>query len=92
VFAHLAAGLKVHKGDRVHAGDVLGRIGFSGNLDFVHTHVQLYAANGADADPAILTSDGVPMYFRDFIRVRGVRAERVTLDGLAAGDVVRVAR
>src|SRR3954471_18618605 len=60
-YAHLQPGsLKVHVGDRVRAGQVLGLVGNSGNTDFPHLH--FHVMNG----PSPLASDGLPFEFRSF--------------------------
>ena len=60
---HMEAGtIAVHLGDRVKAGALLGRIGFSGDALFPHLH---YTVTARGTYP----SQGVPSYFQDFDRV-----------------------
>lgn len=59
---HLEAGtVAVQQGQRVNAGEMLGKIGFSGDALFPHLH---YTVTAASTYP----SQGVPSYFRDFYR------------------------
>lgn len=58
LFAHLAPdSITVREGQHVHAGDVLGRVGHTGNSTLPHLHVQLMDS----ADP--LVAGGVPCAF-----------------------------
>ncbi|MBE1159054.1 M23 family metallopeptidase [Dyella acidiphila] len=60
-YAHLQRGsVKVKPGDRVHRGDVLGRLGQSGNSAAPHLHFQL--SNAA----AFEGSEGIPYAFDHF--------------------------
>lgn len=50
-YCHLLEGsVKVAPGQQVKAGDILGYVGSSGNSDFPHLHIQLYA-NDKIVDP-----------------------------------------
>ena len=61
MYAHLAPGsLRVSVGDRVSVGQVLGRLGNSGNSDLPHLHFQVMDS----ASP--LGSEGLPYVFRGF--------------------------
>jgi murein DD-endopeptidase MepM/ murein hydrolase activator NlpD len=61
LYAHLKPGsLLVRVGDRVRAGQELGRIGNSGNSDAPHLHFHL--ANSPDP----LSGEGVPFAFTSF--------------------------
>jgi hypothetical protein len=58
VFAHMRRGsVKVRKGDRVRAGDVLGEVGNSGNSSEPHLHFHLMDG------PRPLTASGLPFAF-----------------------------
>jgi murein DD-endopeptidase MepM/ murein hydrolase activator NlpD len=60
-FAHLATGsVAVRAGDTVRSGDVLGRVGHTGNSTAPHLHFQLM--DGPDP----LTAKGVPCAFRAY--------------------------
>ena len=60
-YGHMQPGsLTVSVGDRVRRGDVLGRLGNSGNSDFPHLHFQV--TDG----PLFLGADGRPYEFRSF--------------------------
>jgi murein DD-endopeptidase MepM/ murein hydrolase activator NlpD len=64
-YVHLAPGsVAVREGQTVRAGDVLGRVGHTGNSTSPHLHVQLMDA----ADPIVAA--GVPMAFRTYDALR----------------------
>jgi hypothetical protein len=67
LYAHLQPGsLKVKVGDRVSAGEVLARLGNSGNSDAPHLHFQLMDSNSP------LGSEGIPCEFRSFTQLGAV--------------------
>lgn len=60
-FAHLAPGtVAVEAGQRVSTGDVLGRVGHTGNSTAPHLHFQLM--DSAD----LMTANGIPCAFRAY--------------------------
>lgn len=86
LLAHLKNGSIVRRvGDTVAAGEVLARVGNSGNTILPHLHVQVM--DGADpADPAV---SGVPARFRDYVEVTASRdgnASDASVRSVAAGD------
>jgi murein DD-endopeptidase MepM/ murein hydrolase activator NlpD len=61
LYAHLQPGsIKVHRGDRVKLGQVLGLVGDSGNSIVPHLHFQVTAG------PSSMASNGLPYEIRDF--------------------------
>lgn len=61
-YAHLQRGsVRVHVGDRVKAGDVIGKLGSSGNSTEPHLHFHVCDS----ADP--LTSAGIPVNFSNVV-------------------------
>ncbi len=72
----------VHAGEQVVAGQLLGKVGFSGDSLFPHLH---YNVTRGAAYP----SQGVPTYFRNFIRVLGSRRVPVSRGELDSGDLFR---
>jgi murein DD-endopeptidase MepM/ murein hydrolase activator NlpD len=71
-FAHLAPGsVTVREGQQARIGDVIGRVGHTGNSTSPHLHFQLMDA----ADP--LTAKGVPCAFSAYEVLRGEAWERV---------------
>ncbi|HKH07427.1 MAG TPA: M23 family metallopeptidase [Agromyces sp.] len=61
-FAHLAPGtLAVAEGQRVTTGDVLGRVGHTGNSTSPHLHFQLM--DSAD----LMSANGIPCAFRAYL-------------------------
>jgi murein DD-endopeptidase MepM/ murein hydrolase activator NlpD len=67
-YAHLIPGsIRVKVGDRVRPGQVLGRIGNSGNSTAPHLHFQLSTAAG------ILEGEGVPYELTSFTKVQAER-------------------
>ena len=79
---HMQPGsVTVHTGNVVHAGQVLGRIGFSGDSLFPHLH---YNVTNAPTYP----SQGVPSYFHEFTAVLGSRRIDVSVGQIDTGDLV----
>jgi hypothetical protein len=61
LYAHLQTGsVRVRAGERVHRGQVLARVGNTGNSTEPHLH--LHVTSG----PSPIASDGVPYVFRSF--------------------------
>lgn len=72
LYAHLAPGsVAVTSGQRVRAGEVLGRVGHSGNSTAPHLHFQLMDS----ADP--LQARGIPCAFAAYLAERGGQWHRV---------------
>jgi hypothetical protein len=72
LFAHLAPGsITVREGRDVRAGEILGRVGHTGNSTLPHLHVQLMDS----ADP--LQAGGIPCAFTAFEAERDGRWVRV---------------
>jgi len=60
-YAHMQPGsIRVHEGERIHRGDVIGRIGNSGQADAPHLHI--HVTDGRST----LAAEGVPMQFQSF--------------------------
>jgi murein DD-endopeptidase MepM/ murein hydrolase activator NlpD len=58
-YAHIIPGtITVKAGEQVHRGQVLGRLGNSGNSSEPHLHLQVCDA------PSFLICEGVPMEFK----------------------------
>jgi hypothetical protein len=57
LYGHLGAGLDVHEGDRVRAGDQIGVIGLTGNTTGPHLHLEL-TRNGRKLDPERVIASG----------------------------------
>jgi Peptidase family M23 len=78
-YAHLRPGtLKVKAGDHVHAGDVLGHLGNTGNSSEPHLHFQICDA------PSFSNSEGLPFAIDSFTR------EDHTIDKLGSGQKLAV--
>jgi Peptidase family M23 len=74
-YAHMVPGsVRVHVGERVRRGQVLGRLGNSGNSATPHLHLQVQSTRG-------FLSDGLPFVFRSF-RFLGKITEPVSDENL----------
>ena len=70
-YAHLATdSVTVKKGQEVKKGDVIAKLGNSGNSTGPHLHFQLMAG------PSMLTARGLPCHFRNIVDLTG---EKITL-------------
>jgi murein DD-endopeptidase len=75
LYAHLQPGsLRVKVGDKVSAGQVLARLGNSGNSDEPHLHFQLMDSNSP------LGSEGIPCEFASFTQLGSVNGQDSELD------------
>jgi len=83
VMPHLLAGsVVVNKGNKVRQGQLVGRVGFSGDAIFPHVHYSLLSC----AD--IYSCEGLPAYFRSVDRLIGSKLVRDSHATLESGDVV----
>jgi hypothetical protein len=90
--AHLQRGsIGVRPGDRVEAGDVIGRVGNSGNSSEPHVHVHLQDT------PTPALGEGIPLYFHQYRQdgdtiergmPRGGRSTRAGVPVVFTGAVV----
>ena len=79
---HLQPGTVKQKiGDRVKAGQYVGRVGFSGDSLFPHLHFTV-------TDGAEYPSNGMPSYFKRFLRVAGSRRIKTRYGQIDTGDIV----
>lgn len=72
----------VKRGDRVSAGDEIGRVGLSGSCLTVHTHFQLQSGVSFD-------SEGIPAHFTNFRRLRGANSVDVREGAIDSGEVIQ---
>jgi murein DD-endopeptidase MepM/ murein hydrolase activator NlpD len=83
IFPHMMPGsVRLKAGQNVRQGELIGRVGFSGDAIFPHVHYSLLAG------PDIYHDEAVPPYFRRFRRLLGGRSvalEQATID---SGDIV----
>jgi murein DD-endopeptidase MepM/ murein hydrolase activator NlpD len=78
LYGHLQPGsVLVHPGEAVHTGQVLAKLGNSGNSDAPHLHFQLMDA------PSALGAEGLPYAIARFT-MAGVASDPAVLDGKAA--------
>jgi murein DD-endopeptidase MepM/ murein hydrolase activator NlpD len=81
-FFHLQQGsVEARPGDVVKAGQLIARMGFSGDAFTVHLHYQLQAGAAFDVE-------GLPSVFHDYTRVLGSRRVRVERGTIDTGDIV----
>ncbi len=86
-YAHLKPGsVRVHAGERVRTGQILGRLGNSGNTTGPHLHFQLMTR------PSILDSDGLPFVLARFRLDGRALSLQAFLDADRAGTPVPIDR
>jgi hypothetical protein len=73
--------IRVRVGDHVHSGQLLGKVGFSGDSLFPHLHYNV-------TDAPNYPSQGVPSYFKHFVRVLGQRRIPISTGQVDTGDMV----
>jgi hypothetical protein len=79
LYAHMQTGsVDVHRGERIHTGQVLGSLGNSGNTDAPHLHFQVMNS------PKPLVSNGLPFVFGSFTGQGVVRDVAPLYEGHAA--------
>jgi murein DD-endopeptidase MepM/ murein hydrolase activator NlpD len=82
--AHMQTGsVEVKKGDRVKRGQLLGKLGFSGDTGHhVHLHYQLMSSTEI---PEIRS---LPSYFSDFRRIKGSLVVQVERGSIDTGEII----
>ena len=86
-YAHLRPGsVRVRRGDRVRAGQVLGELGNSGESSGPHLHFQLMNR------PSIAAADGLPFVFHSFELDGRMPSVQAFLDADKAGTPVPIDR
>ena len=84
-YAHLKPGsVRVHRGERVRAGRVLGKLGNSGNTTGPHLHFQLMNR------PSLLDADGLPFVLDRFKLDGRVPSLEALVDSDLAGTPVPI--
>ena len=80
---HMQPGsVAVAPGEHVRAGQFLGKVGFSGDSLFPHLHFNV-------TEGSRYPSQGVPSYFKHFVRVVGSRNLVVSFGEVDTGDLVQ---
>jgi hypothetical protein len=86
-YGHMkTGGVRVHPGQRVHRGQVIGLVGNTGPSGGPHLHFQIMDR------PSFLAAEGLPFVFRDFRLDGAVTNLDQFLTGAAPADIVRVPR
>lgn len=81
LLAHLRRGsVRVRAGDRVTAGQQVGKVGYSGSVYTIHTHYQLQSG-------AAYSAEGLPSYFIETRRVGAPAPQRLPVR-IDSGDLV----
>ncbi len=81
-YAHMRPGtVRVKVGDRVHLGDVLGRVGNSGSSEEPHLHFHI------DDEPSFLAGDGVPFAFTKGVASGAVAADVASPEAITFGAI-----
>lgn len=81
LLVHMKPGSVIVKpGDRVQAGQYVGRIGFAGDSIFPHLHYSLMDG------PEVFKAWGLPAYFLQFRRVLGASSTKVEHGPVDSGD------
>jgi Peptidase family M23 len=81
LLVHMKTGsITVKPGERVLQGQVLGRIGFTGDSIFPHLHYSFMDG------PEVFKAWGLPAYFSQFRRVLGVTSRKVEHGPVDSGD------
>jgi peptidase M23-like protein len=83
---HMEPGsVAVKTGDWVVPGQMLGRVGFSGDSIFPHLHFNV-------TEGVAYPSQGVPSYFRGFRRLPGKRGNAIAYGQIDSGDIISTER
>jgi len=72
-------------GDNVSAGEIVGKVGMSGNTDFCHLHIHIQDRPKYDIENGI----SYPIRFREFKRKRFLFWRNVTNEYLLSNDIVK---
>jgi murein DD-endopeptidase MepM/ murein hydrolase activator NlpD len=83
IFPHMMPGsVRLKAGQSVRQGDMIGRVGFSGDAIFPHVHYSLLAG------PDIYHDEALPAYFTRFRRLLGSKSVDVQQGTIDSGDIV----
>ena len=83
IFPHMMPGsVRVNAGESVRQGEMIGRVGFSGDAIFPHVHYSLLTG------PDIYHDEAVPAYFTQFRRLLGTKSVEVEQGTVDSGDIV----
>jgi murein DD-endopeptidase MepM/ murein hydrolase activator NlpD len=84
VLNHLMPGSVVVKpGDPVHQGQMVGKIGFTGDTIFPHLHYSLISG------PEVFKVEGLPAYFNHYRRFTGEKSLEMKRGSVDSGDILQ---
>jgi len=84
ILNHMMPGSVVVKsGDVVRQGQLIGRIGFSGDTIFPHLHYSLISG------PEVYKVEGLPAYFSNYRRFLGAKSVDIKRGAVDSGDILQ---
>ena len=73
-------------GDQISIGEIVGKVGMSGNTDFYHLHIHIQDRPIYDID----NGTAYPFRFKEFKRKRFILWQKVKNEYLLSNDVIKI--